>query len=246
MTPRSEALVDEGHAATAATTAPLTDLGTARHVVAVRPVSSSYHSWRRHLKRGLDVGMVVIALPLVIPIALVVALAVVISSPGNPFFLQQRVGRNGKIFKCIKFRTMHTDAEQRLRSDPALHARYIANDYKLPAREDPRVIAIGPLLRHTSLDELPQLLNILLGHMSLVGPRPVVPDELDNYERWKGAYLAMRPGLTGAWQTNGRTHIRYPERAMLDAEYLEQWQFRTDLVILLKTIPTIVRRHGSN
>lgn len=219
--------------------------GRVPHRVVVPP-AVRYHSWCRHLKRAFDIGAVLLALPLVLALGAAVALAVAISSPGSPFFVQDRVGRGGKTFKCIKFRTMHTDAEARLHQDPELHRQYVANDFKLAARDDPRVFPAGRFLRQTSLDELPQLLNVLAGHMSLVGPRPVIPDELGCYGPWKGAYLAMRPGVTGRWQVNGRTHVRYPERARVDGEYYEQWRFRSDLLILLKTIPSIVRRHGAN
>lgn len=210
------------------------------------PTVSRYHGWRRHLKRSFDVVSVIVSLPVWLPLAIFLGVAVFVSSPRNPFFRQARVGQHGEVFKCIKFRTMYTDAEQRLDSDPDLYAQYIANDFKLNAHDDPRVFWLGRLLRRTSLDELPQLINVLLGHMSLVGPRPVVPAELERYGPWTDAYLAVRPGITGRWQINGRNHVRYPDRAMLDAEYLEHWNFWTDIVILLKTIPSVIRRRGSH
>lgn len=210
------------------------------------PTVSSYHSWWRYVKRGFDIAVVLVALVPILPLVVLISVAVMISSPGNPFFLQDRIGRGGRTFKCIKFRTMHPNAEERLRADPGLHGRYLANDFKLGAHEDPRVFRVGRFLRRTSLDELPQLSNVLIGHMSLVGPRPVVPAELDRYGVWKGAYLAMRPGITGCWQINGRSHIRYPQRAQLDAEYLDQWRFGTDFIIILKTIPSVLRRRGAS
>jgi lipopolysaccharide/colanic/teichoic acid biosynthesis glycosyltransferase len=197
-------------------------------------------------KRAFDIVCVLVALPLIIPLFLVLAIGIVCSSPGNPLFRQRRVGRDGEIFKCLKFRTMYRDAEARLKADPELFQRYCDNDYKLPVGDDPRVFWLGRLLRRTSLDELPQLFNVLTGKMSLVGPRPVVPAELDLYGPWKFAYLEATPGLTGVWQVSGRNHIRYPERAKLDADYVLNWSFRNDLVILAKTVPTVLRRHGNH
>lgn len=204
-----------------------------------------YHSWRRHLKRLFDVIVVIVSLPLLLPVMLLIGLVVVCSSPGNPFFGQRRVGLGNKHFICIKFRTMYPDAEARLHADPDLYERYVANDFKLAAADDPRVFPVGRFLRRTSLDELPQLLNVLKGHMSLVGPRPVVPAELELYGPWKADYLAARPGITGPWQVNADGDVRYPERAMIDAAYRAEWRFTTDIKILVKTIPMAVRRHRS-
>jgi len=173
-------------------------------------------------------------------------LGVAISSPGNPLFRQVRVGQGGKRFKCIKFRTMYRDAEARLHADSELYELYQLNDYKLPLADDPRIFPFGRFLRASSLDELPQLFNVLTGRMSLVGPRPVVPSELALYGPWADAYLAAVPGITGPWQVNGRNHIRYPQRAILDAEYIERWTFRSDLAIIAKTIPRVLRRDGSH
>lgn len=194
----------------------------------------------RRLKRGLDIAVSVVAAPLVLVVVVLICIGVVISSPGNPFFVQRRVGRGGATFPCVKFRTMYPGAVDRLHTDPELLAEYIANDYKLSAHDDPRVFWFGRLLRRTFLDEVPQVLNVLLGHMSLVGPRPVVPEELAMYEQWQFAYLAMRPGITGVWQINRRNQVRYPERARMDAAYFEHWTFWTDVVILVKTIPVVL------
>lgn len=159
-------------------------------------------------------------------------------------FGQRRVGRDGGVFRCWKFRTMYTDSEDRLSADPALYERYVTNDFKLEMGGDPRVTPLGRFLRRSSLDELPQLFNVLIGNMSLVGPRPVVVDELEMYGPWKDAYLAAKPGITGPWQCSGRNEIRYPERAMLDAEYLSSWRPARDMKILLRTVPAVLRRNG--
>ena len=197
------------------------------------------------MKRGFDLIAVVVALPLLVPLMALISVAIVASSPGNPYFLHVRVGQGGRVFRCIKFRTMYPDAETRLIHDPELYANYVASDFKLRSQNDPRVFRFGRILRRTSLDEIPQVFNVILGHMSLVGPRPVVPVELDRYGPWQYAYLAVRPGITGRWQINGRNHIRYPERASLDADYLRDWTFLEDVVILLRTIPAVIRRNGN-
>jgi lipopolysaccharide/colanic/teichoic acid biosynthesis glycosyltransferase len=203
-------------------------------------------SWRRHVKRGLDLVVVVALVPVAIPLMLVIAALIKWKSPGPVLFRQERVGRQGELFGMLKFRTMYVDATERLCADPELHAAYVANDYKLPADQDPRIAPFGRFLRRTSLDELPQLFNVLRGDMSLVGPRPIVPGELVCYGNLAGWYLSVRPGLTGRWQCNGRSTVRYPERAELDAEYVATWSLRQDARILLKTIPSVLRRHGAH
>lgn len=207
---------------------------------------SAHTTQRIWVKRGFDITISILAAPFVLVVSVLIGICVFISSPGNPFFVQRRVGRGGVTFRCVKFRTMYPGAADRLHTDPELLAAYIANDFKIDARHDPRVFWFGRLLRRTSLDELPQLINVLLGHMSLVGPRPIVPDELAAYGQWQHAYMAMRPGITGVWQISGRNQVRYPERAMLDGEYFEHWSFWTDIAILLKTIPSVIARHGTH
>jgi len=139
---------------------------------------------------------------------------------------------------------MRIDAEERLRHDPALYDAYLANNFKVPGR-DPRLTPVGRYLRMMSVDEIPQLFNVLGGHMSLVGHRPVVPDELVLYGDLRPAYVAVRPGITGAWQVSGRSRVGYPERAMIDYDYVSDWTLRNDFKILLKTVPAIVRAHGA-
>jgi undecaprenyl-phosphate galactose phosphotransferase len=141
---------------------------------------------------------------------------------------------------------MVRDAEARLHSDPELHAIYIENNHKVPAALDTRVTRLGRFLRSTSLDEIPQFWNVLVGHMSMVGPRPVVPGELGRYGRYASIYTSVRPGLTGPWQAGGRSAVSYDERVKLDVDYVENWTLWTDIVILLKTIPAVLRRHGAH
>lgn len=195
-------------------------------------------------KRALDVAVALVAILVLLPILLGTALVVVLTSRGSPVFAQQRIGRDGRPFRCWKFRSMYRDAEARLRDDDELWQAYIANDFKLTCDEDPRVTPVGRWLRRSSLDELPQLFNVLLGHMSLVGPRPVVAEELERYGLWVGAYLSVRPGLTGQWQVSGRNAVRYPERAILDARYVMTWSFWQDIRIIAKTPSALIRKIG--
>jgi exopolysaccharide production protein ExoY len=199
----------------------------------------------RVMKRALDIGLAGVALVVLAPVLVVITAAIWLSSAGGPLFGQERVGRDGRVFRCWKFRSMRRDAEQVLQRDPELYATYVANDFKLDCGDDPRITAIGRVLRKTSLDELPQFFNVLVGHMSLVGPRPVVPDEIERcYGPWMGEYLAVRPGITGPWQINGRNDIRYPDRAALDAHYVNTWTLRHDLSILARTPKALLRKVG--
>jgi undecaprenyl-phosphate galactose phosphotransferase len=162
------------------------------------------------------------------------------------FFAHYRVGCDGKLFRCLKFRTMYRNADQMLadllRDDPAARAEW-ARDQKLV--NDPRVTPVGNFLRRTSLDELPQLFNVLRGEMTLVGPRPITVAELTRYGRVRWHYLSVRPGLTGLWQVSGRNNTTYEERVALDRRYVEHRSIWLDLKILLKTVRVVVARDGA-
>ncbi|HTU54498.1 MAG TPA: sugar transferase, partial [Acetobacteraceae bacterium] len=161
-------------------------------------------------------------------------------------FSQPRIGRDGIRFRMYKFRSMRTDAEQLLARNPELYAKYVANNFKIPKGEDFRVTRLGRFLRATSLDELPQLWNVLKGEMSLVGPRPVVPDEIQRYGEFAPLLLSVKPGVTGHWQTSGRSRItEYSRRVVLDMEYIRDQSFRTDVEILIRTVGKVARREGS-
>jgi exopolysaccharide production protein ExoY len=196
-------------------------------------------------KRALDLAVTVAALPLALPIGLIIAVLVVVTSRGPVFFVQERVGLGGRRFRMVKFRTMLVGAEDRLRRDPELWDEYVRNGYKLPAAVDHRVTPIGRFLRRSSLDELPQLVNVLWGHMSLVGPRPIVPAELEKYGTRPDVYLGVKPGLTGWWQVNGRSGVGYPERVDLDRHYAESWTLWLDVRILLRTPLTLLQGGGA-
>ena len=196
-------------------------------------------------KRVLDICCSAVLMLLLAPLMLGAALAVKLSSRGPVLFRQPRVGRGGREFRILKFRTMCTDAEEQLRRDTDLHGMYLDGDHKIPCRLDPRVTRLGRIFRTWSIDELPQLFNVLVGDMSLVGPRPVVHGELVRYAEFVDDYLAVRPGLTGLWQTSGRNQIVFPARAELDAWYRRQCTPLVDLKILVKTPLSVLRRQGS-
>jgi len=170
-----------------------------------------------------------------------------LSSPGPVFFCQERIGKGGRRIRIYKFRTMHRDAEQILKSDPELYAKYVESNYKLPKGKDPRITFIGHILRELSLDEIPQLINVLKGEMSLVGPRPVVPAEIDKYGDYASLLLSVQPGLTGQWQVSGRSDIAdYARRVRLDMEYIRDQSVTRDLQILFRTVPVVLSREGAH
>lgn len=204
------------------------------------------HTFQTMVKRGLDLVVSATALVFLAPLLLLVAVAVRLESNGPVLFRQRRLGVGGRPFTIFKFRSMRSDAEDVLRQDPELYAEYVKNDFKLPEARDPRVTRLGAFLRRSSLDELPQLLNVLKGDMSLVGPRPIVPEEIGQYGAEAAVFLAVRPGVTGHWQINGRSLVGYPERAKLDIDYIVNWSLWQDLEILVKTVPRVFRSEGAH
>jgi exopolysaccharide production protein ExoY len=199
------------------------------------------------VKRIVDFAGGLIALMLVSPLIAVISILVKTSSPGPVLFRQERLGKNGKSIYIYKFRTMHRDAETILKANDRLYSEYLRNNYKLPKDKDPRVTPIGRILRQTSLDELPQLINVIKGEMSLVGPRPVVPEEIRRYGDCAAMILSVQPGLTGQWQVSGRSDIAdYAQRVHLDMEYLRDQSIATDLRILAKTVPAVLLRQGAH
>jgi lipopolysaccharide/colanic/teichoic acid biosynthesis glycosyltransferase len=195
-------------------------------------------------KRIVDVVGTVVLAGAFAPVMMLAAVAIRLTSSGPIIYRQTRVGRRGEPFTLYKFRTMRPDAEARLREDQDLYERYLAGGFKLSCEDDPRITRIGTFLRKSSIDELPQLLNVIKGQMSLVGPRPVVPDELTEYGVYVKAYLMALPGLTGAWQVSGRDAVKFPGRARFDAQYIDQWSLRRDLRILLMTVPAAASARG--
>jgi len=197
-------------------------------------------------KRAFDIVLSALAITVLSPVLLVLALAVKATSPGPVLFRHSRVGWNGRPFMCLKFRTMVANAEEvlerHLAADPAAAEEWACTQ-KL--KSDPRVTSPGRLLRRFSLDELPQLFNVLRGDMSLVGPRPVVDAELARFGDASAAYLAARPGITGPWQISGRSDVTYESRVRVDSDYVEKWSLWRDLTILFLTIPAVVLARGS-
>jgi exopolysaccharide production protein ExoY len=199
----------------------------------------------RLAKRAFDIAVSAVAIVVLAPVFLLLGLLVALESGWPVFFGHRRVGRRGRIFKCWKFRTMRKDAEELLRNDPDLYDIYVANNYKLPLELDPRVTRVGRFLRKTSLDELPQFFNVLVGEMSLVGPRPVIPEELEWYGEKAGEFLSVRPGITGRWQVMGRSRIGYPERVEVELDGIRRGSFWSDLAVLLQTVRAVWTARGS-
>jgi lipopolysaccharide/colanic/teichoic acid biosynthesis glycosyltransferase len=201
-------------------------------------------------KRAIDVAGSLAGIILLSPLLALIALAVTLDSRGPIIFRQQRVGKGGELFTCLKFRTMkhkcdesiHRQAIERLMAGERLSADDRAA-YKLD--QDPRVTRVGSLLRRTSLDELPQLFNVLRGEMSLVGPRPAIPYELESYKDWHHARYSVKPGITGLWQVRGRGALTFDEMLRLDVDYANSWSVGTDIRLLLQTIPVVMRQVGA-
>jgi Undecaprenyl-phosphate galactose phosphotransferase WbaP len=182
-----------------------------------------------------------VALVLTAPLLLILAVAVKLTSPGPVFFRHARVGREGRPFHCLKLRTMVWDAEKRLRSDPELQELHRLSGFKLPTRQDPRVTPVGRFLRRTHLDELPQLWNVLTGSMSLIGPRPIVEEELLHYGERRREFLAVRPGIFGPWTAQGPDRVDYPERVEVELSYRRQASLWGDVGILLRHLPVLAK-----
>lgn len=196
----------------------------------------------RALKRGLDMLVAGIALILAAPFMGLTALAIRLDSPGPIFFLQTRVGFRGQTFKCYKFRSMYTDAERRKQELMAINE---ADGPVFKMKRDPRITRVGRIIRKLSIDELPQLLNVLRGEMSLVGPRPAVPSEVARYEFDQLARLDAMPGITGLQQVSGRSDLSFKRWVELDLEYIEHQSVLKDLEILARTIPAVVFGKGA-
>jgi exopolysaccharide biosynthesis polyprenyl glycosylphosphotransferase len=194
------------------------------------------------LKDLFDRSAAALALVLLSPLMITIALAIKLSDPGPALFTQTRVGKDGRPFRIYKFRTMVVDAEKRLAE---LRAHNDHDGVLFKMRQDPRITAVGGRLRKWSLDELPQLFNIALGEMSLVGPRPALPDEAVRYADHVRRRLIVKPGLTGLWQVSGRSDLTWDESVRLDIRYVENWSLALDLQILWKTFSVIFRGSGA-
>jgi lipopolysaccharide/colanic/teichoic acid biosynthesis glycosyltransferase len=208
--------------------------------------NENHLGWRPLAMRVFDIGAACLLLAFLAPLLVLVALLIYFSDRGPILFSHQRLGLGGRPFGCLKFRTMLVDSEERLRrlleSDSAARAEW-ARDHKL--RHDPRITALGRFLRKTSIDELPQLWNVLQGQMSLVGPRPIVRDERVRYGRYFTYYSTVRPGITGLWQVSGRNDMSYRRRVACDVVFARKPSLRHNAGILLRTIPAVLMSRGS-
>jgi len=192
-------------------------------------------------KRVFDVTLSLLALPLLLPLMMFVALLIWLDNPGPVFFMQPRTGKGGRRFKMYKFRTMVTNAEE-LKQKYAHLNELTWPDFKIT--DDPRVTRVGRILRKTSLDELPQIFNVLKGNMSLVGPRPTSFD-VSTYSLWHTERLEILPGITGLWQVSGRSDLDFDERLRLDIEYIERQSLWLDIVILFRTVTAVFTQRGA-
>lgn len=198
------------------------------------------------LKRATDLIVALTAFIFLLPVLIPIAIMVRLSDGGPAIFRQKRIGLDGREFLCYKFRSMHVDSKQQLAEllerDPQARAEWKATQ-KL--ENDPRITALGNFLRKSSLDELPQLLNIIKGDMSIVGPRPIVRNEIEKYGEYFEHYKSVRPGLTGLWQVSGRSETTYDERVALDVTYVNQRSYLADLKIIAMTVPAVLMSDGA-
>ncbi len=193
-------------------------------------------------KRLFDIVIATSSLVLLSPVALLIALGVKLTSPGSVLFKHTRVGLERKPFGCLKFRTMVEGAEDWLHSDPHLRSLYRENGFKVPAGADPRVTSFGQILRRTHLDELPQLINVIKGDLSIVGPRPIMTEELEYFPGSDtDRLLSVRPGIFGPWTALGQDRVNYPERAQVELSYLDRRSGLNDLAILLRHVPVLLK-----
>lgn len=197
-------------------------------------------------KRIIDIVVSLVALFCMIPLFLLLFVVYHFGHDRGPlFYKQERVGKNGQKFLIYKFRSMIVDAENKLRANPQLYQEYLKNNYKIPAEKDPRITSLGRLLRKTSIDELPQFINILKGEMTLIGPRPIIEEELHEYGDQVDKLLSVTPGAMGYWQASGRSNIGYPERCDYELYYVDHASFIFDLKILFKNIISIFKGEGA-
>ena len=195
------------------------------------------------IKRVIDVILASVALILLSPLFAIIAIAIKIDSKGPVFFAHKRIGKNGKIIKLYKFRSMVINAEELIKSFTPEQMREYKENYKLT--NDPRITKVGKFLRKTSLDELPQLINIINGDLSIIGHRPVVADELEKYVVNKDKFLSVTPGLTGYWAANGRSNTTYEQRMEMELYYIDNLSLKMDIKVFFKTILSVLKKEGA-
>lgn len=195
------------------------------------------------IKRCFDLIIAVTAVIVLLPVFLIIAIIVKSDSKGKVVFIHKRLGKNGKTIKVYKFRTMVNDAEQVYKNLPIEIKMKFEDKFKL--ENDPRITKTGKFLRESSLDELPQLINIIKGDMSIVGPRPIVEKEIEKYGEFSEKLLSIKPGLTGNWQVSGRSNCTYEERVKLDMDYIDKKGFWMDIIIILRTVAVVIKKIGA-
>ena len=205
--------------------------------------SATYTALYALMKRTLDIVSVSVGMAVLFPLLAVVAILIRLDSKGPVLFGQTRVGKNGKHFTCWKFRSMYIDAEARKQQLLHLNERQDAITFKM--REDPRITRVGKFIRKFSIDELPQLWNVITGDMTLVGPRPAIPDEVAKYSPEERRRLEVTPGITCIWQISGRADLPFQDQVRLDIEYVESRNLTKDIMILIKTVPAVLLAKGA-
>ena len=218
------------------------DVEDLRGVPVIGMSRAAIAGWDQVLKRGMDVVIGVLIIAALLPLWLVIAVAIKLDSPGPVLFMQTRLGKGSRPFPAWKFRSMHAAAEEEVN---ALWEHNEASGPLFKIRQDPRITRMGRWLRRTSLDELPQLMNVLRGEMSLVGPRPPLPAEVEQYQEWHRKRLKVAPGMTGLWQVSGRSELPFDEMVLLDVYYIENWSLGLDFQILLRTVPAVLTGRGA-
>jgi Sugar transferases involved in lipopolysaccharide synthesis len=220
-------------------------LSTGNDLALIHIAAPSFSGTKYVVKRGFDMLASSVGILALTPVWIAIAVVVRLGDGGAVIFRQNRVGLDGREFPMFKFRTMVPDAEAVLATLEAARERDAGNSVMFKMRDDPRITRPGRFLRRFSLDELPQLFNVWLGHMSLVGPRPPLPREVTAYEEMVNRKFLIRPGITGLWQTSGRSNLSWEESVRLDLYYVENWTMRRDLSILLRTARAVVAREGA-
>lgn len=201
------------------------------------------HLWYKGIKRTMDIILSLILIIMTTPLMCIVAIAIKLDSKGPIFFKQKRVGKHGEIFLCYKFRSMHVDAEEK---KDALRQFSEVSGPVFKIRDDPRCTRVGRIIRKWSIDELPQLFNVLFGHMSLVGPRPLPVEEVAQLELWQLERLSAPPGITCTWQVSGRSDIPFDKWMRMDLEYIKKSSLLHDIKLLFLTIPAVIKRKGAS
>lgn len=205
----------------------------------------AHHRIYEFFKRVTDILVSLLALICLSPIILILMIIIFLQDGHSPFYKQIRIGRYGKSFGMFKFRSMIYNADKILEKNPDLYKKYVDNGFKLPEGEDPRITKVGAFIRKTSLDEIPQFLNIIIGEMSLVGPRPIVKKEMFEYGDKIDEFLSVKPGALGLWQASGRANIGYPERCNIELEYIQNASYWYDVKVFFACCISILKKDGA-